>query len=428
MKQNTLEALTNKKSNFFDVNVDKIQDVFLLLYFCIWNTYTSLTPLNSVLRKTSFILCILSAFLSITRTKTLAINGYIKWVTLFLLYNCMSLLWTSSFEDSYIYINAIIKILIISVCISLRIKTVNDINKIIKIFVFSVFYMCVCLIVMSPASDWGTNQIGSVLGLWKNTVGMESSVGAVLAIYLISISESVKEKIFHIIESVLLTFITFFSGSRKAFVLIMAACIIVFLINSEKNLNYKKIIQRLFIGVTLIMLVIAGVLLINKNKLLYDLVGFRLYEAYQSITNPMYKVTDPSIIEREFFIGQAQQLFMEHPIFGYGANTFLTYMRQIGYSHIAYSHNNFWELLSTLGIVGFSIHYFMQVYLLIRLYPKKYEEKEMKKLVAFLWVLNLFILILGYWFVYSYNQFYYLILIISFKCNRQNGKTILLRF
>ena len=83
MKQNTLEALTNKKSNFFDVNVDKIQDVFLLLYFCIWNTYTSLTPLNSVLRKTSFILCILSAFLSITRTKTLAINGYIKWVTLF---------------------------------------------------------------------------------------------------------------------------------------------------------------------------------------------------------------------------------------------------------------------------------------------------------------------------------------------------------
>ena len=66
---------------------------------------------------------------------------------------------------------------------------------------------------------------------------------------------------------------------------------------------------------------------------------------------------DVSSVERNFFRKEAVNLFKSNWLFGVGGNGFVTHMRNIGHSHVAYCHNNYLELLCTLGVIGFSIFY-----------------------------------------------------------------------
>ena len=71
-------------------------------------------------------------------------------------------------------------------------------------------------------------------------------------------------------------------------------------------------------------------------------------------------------------------------------------MREINYSHIAYSHNNFTELLCTLGIIGFVIYYSYWLILLYRLYiiKKNSSNLQIKRMsLLFMSIMIMFILL-----------------------------------
>ena len=99
--------------------------------------------------------------------------------------------------------------------------------------------------------------------------------------------------------------------------------------------------------------------LLLTNATLYKIAGYRIESFMYSINGvSVEKTGDISTYERQFYMEKGTELFKKNIVVGYGGNNFKTHMREIGYSHIAYSHNNYVELLCTLGITGFILYYF----------------------------------------------------------------------
>ena len=95
-------------------------------------------------------------------------------------------------------------------------------------------------------------------------------------------------------------------------------------------------------------------------------------------------------------------MFYEKPILGYGINNFVSKIGQrIGVW--TYAHNNYYEILADLGIVGFLIYYSYYIYLMASLFRAWY--KGCGSLVKLMIVLLGAIMICEYGLV-SYYQVY----------------------
>lgn len=134
--------------------------------------------------------------------------------------------------------------------------------------------------------------------------------------------------------------------------------------------------------------------------------------------------TDKSLIERNYYMNEAMTLFAEHPAFGYGGNNFVTYMREKKYRHVAYSHNNYTEILCTLGVVGFVIYYSYWIWAIIKLIriKRSTNDDSVKKYSELFLSVLLLLLILDYGNVSYTLEFNMFILCIVDIFIRLNGK------
>ena len=89
--------------------------------------------------------------------------------------------------------------------------------------------------------------------------------------------------------------------------------------------------------------------LIFNNPVLYDLIGYRFEGMLLALTTGQ---GDGSTMERMNMIQDAAKFWETHPIFGIGLNLF-----SVKGDYGAYSHNNYLELLSTTGLLGFITYY-----------------------------------------------------------------------
>jgi len=194
------------------------------------------------------------------------------------------------------------------------------------------------------------------------------ALAAVMVLYLLDCERKKylkNKKMIMIYFALLLVFILFcfFSGSKRGlFTLVLS--IVSYIILSTKGLKF-------FFGIVVSVLILYGFYwIIMHNQAFYSVLGRRIEKFVNTIEG---SAKDASTIEREYFIQTAKKIFLDYPILGYGGNNFRTYLREIGYHKSVYSHSNFFELLSTLGIVGFVIYYSLWIkveYRLINQYLK----------------------------------------------------------
>jgi O-antigen ligase len=79
---------------------------------------------------------------------------------------------------------------------------------------------------------------------------------------------------------------------------------------------------------------------------------------------------------RRRFIELGLEVYQDKPFLGYGLNNF-RFLTEIGY----YSHNNFIELLVGVGLIGFSLFYYIYYYLYTLIY--KMPKSDLKTLTMF---------------------------------------------
>ena len=217
------------------------------------------------------------------------------------------------------------------------------------------------------------HRMGDLIGN-QNTYGLVFANAALVALYYFFFNNEKR----HVLFAGLLIFFGFSSGSKKvAFLLLIG---LLFLILSKYGIRKLfKVLIYSFVSL------LVGWMLIHLP--IFSTILERL-ESYLSVTG---NISDNIRAE---LIRYGLELFMENPFLGYGLNNY-----HLFHWSGVYSHNNYIEVLVSLGIIGFIIYYSVFINSAFALIMKRKNLKPIHFLLAFS-ILSSFV------FDYGMVQFY----------------------
>lgn len=219
------------------------------------------------------------------------------------------------------------------------------------------------------------HRMGDLIGN-ENTYGLVFANAALVALYYFFFNSEKR----HVLLAGLLIFFGFSSGSKKVFFLLLIG--LLFLILSKYGIRKLfKVLIYSFVSL------LVGWMFIHLP--IFSTILERL-ESYLSVTG------NTSDNLRAELIRFGLELFMENPFLGYGLNNY-----QLFHWSGAYSHNNYIEVLVSLGIVGFVIYYSMFIDSAFALIKKREYLKPIHFLLAFS-ILSSFVF--GYGMVQFYDK------------------------
>ncbi len=325
------------------------------------------------------------------------ISRHFVWYFLFFIFSSLSIMWT--IDTNYTF-DGIKNVLLILVNIFAILEYTQDKKRTIQvldIYIIACLYMCIRLIFFETAQPRVTNDYGQICGLYFNTIAFTLAIGVFVCLYMILEKKEIgRKKLLYLIPIVIFYYIIYVTGSRKGllFPIIASPALIILYIRKNRKMLIKSLIG---IGIAIVMITIF----IFTDKTLTK----RIINLGKSIVG--IQVEDKSVEERSFYRKTAMQLFGESPIIGKGLNSFTAYMEQINYKHVAYSHCNFTELLSSLGIIGFAIYYMQYIYIIVKS-GKKIKENDLENIFALVYVILISIFEYG---IVSYYDFSYQIIL-----------------
>lgn len=307
-------------------------------------------------RFTFIILMAYELFINILKNQKhrILLTPVFKWYFCFIVYYFISILW-GNIDDGLYYVNNFAQIFGLCIVFTQHVKTKEDVLEYYKIIAFSLVVTAAVIILRTPISSWGAmGRLGfEELALNANALGIRYALGTVVCLYF-----TYESKLFYL-PVVLFTAITLFSGSRTALVILVGGIVFYFIF---KNVGFRTLRNI----ITIILAIEALFYLMFNIPVLYDTIG-RRFVIYWNTANGVQTLVngnvryDYSAIERTYYREQAFRMFADSPIIGNGANSFVTKMREIGYSHVAYSHNTYLEILATLGLFGGILYFVPQL-------------------------------------------------------------------
>lgn len=265
------------------------------------------------------------------------------------------------------------------------------IDDLLKIYMIFAIAIGIYLIVFTPRSVWTDSnvRVGSNVNINRNLIGTIMAYASTISLYF---SRKTSKKLIYYFLILVMGAICLLTGSRKG-TLFLVGGIVGYLVFSERN---KKLIRNFGIGIVLLMLVY---IIITTNEALYAKIGIRFQYVITSIINDDTTV-ESSLNTRSFYRTAAIMVWRNHPIIGAGLNGFSSYMARISYWHVAYSHNNYTEMLADYGIIGFLLYYIQRFVMIIRLRTKRFMYN---KTICLLWICGIIMLIMEYACVTYYN-------------------------
>lgn len=326
---------------------------------------------------------------------------YFQWYFVFILFNCLSVKWSINVSFSIDLIGGMGLTLFLIYPILIYATSQQKIVSVIKALLLAYLYMCFRLIFFETGIP-GTLEYGGVVGLHFNRIANALAYGILLSFYLYKVEKNPK----YLFSIPVFYYIIFLTGSRKGLLMpITFLCVFLFL---NMGINIKKMIRNVIL---VILLLCSLFMVINSN----DTLKKRVEDLYNSVIN-QEETKDRSIRERNFFRKTALQLFNENPIYGIGANGFRSYLIKTGYTGtISYSHCNYTELLSTLGIIGTFLYYGMYIYI-IKVAFSNFNTNSLYKLLALSFIVVQTIFEYG---IVSYYMFEIQILVAIIFLNHQ---------
>lgn len=237
-----------------------------------------------------------------------------------------------------------------------------------------------------------------------NTVGMTAAFGSCMAGFCFFERQILARGLSISIMMVDLSVVVL-SASRKAILMVLFAASVYILLKSRGN--GMRLLTRLAVALLFLLL---GCFLIMNIPFLYDMVGYRMESMVAGFLG--WGEPDASTSTRMGLIEHGIEFFQMSPIIGHGGANFsaldaVYFHANAGY----YAHNNFVEILTDYGIVGFCLYYWMYAYLIF------VTVKRIKRVSSFqLMILSLLItlLVMEYGFVSYYDRYFQVFIAFAF--------------
>lgn len=267
------------------------------------------------------------------------LSQYFIWYFGILIISLFSSLYSIN-NNTAPFTNNIWDILFLGVGFSLSVVDRESIKKF--LFFFSICGGIIFLFLMSRNLLYIDDRLGrSLTGDNTNSFAMYLMLTLFAAIGSFYLNENKIIKIISIIISLLDLYMLMLSGGRKY---VLIPVILIATISIMQTTGSKNILKRLAIIAVITVCVIIGWNYMLTNPILYNSIGRRF-------------INRVSIDNRELYIIKGLEFFLDSPIWGHGENSFSMLIVPYHGSQ-TYSHNNYVELLTNYGIIGFAWFYY----------------------------------------------------------------------
>lgn len=326
------------------------------------------------------------------------------WYLVFLIYAELSTIWAYSPSTSALkYVKFMMLALAICFGITQYIDSKKDIERLLNVYLYISLTIAFIEFIGTPFSQWFSGYFGSAVGGGNtNTFGFILLYASIIAFY--------KAYILHkrawYFAVILFLFGCLLSSSRKAVIMSTLGILLIILFAFKRKhhiFHFLLAVAAVFVAFTIIM----------TNDSLYEAIGNRIETLIAYNNNETTKYG--SLQLREYYIEFAKILFKRQPLIGQGYANFATLFALETTSQGIYAHNNYWEILADLGLIGFILYYWAYVYMFIKLAVVFFKKKftYLKLLGAAMLVCEM---ILEWGVISMYNPLYQIIIALIFFC------------
>ncbi len=326
-------------------------------------------------------LFVASLFVLMEKSKNRITIPYIAiWYFTLILYGGLSGLWAQFFSSYNItFIIKLCIILCITTSVAIYVDTMEDLDRIMTLFVAGAVIIALLEFTAVPSGGWKIGSVGSYFsGTNPNDITVWLDLASAIAFYRAYVKGDKKMYL----AVVIIVIFCVFSSSRKGLLASIAAPMMIVFLSIGKSNYWLRIIAAAMIGV--------GILtIIMENDTMYAAIGQRFESMFDYFTG---EGSDGSMILRERYIAAAKNMFRESPIIGKGMGNYSRILESEYYLGNFYSHNNYWQILSELGMVGFIIYFSMYVYCSV-VFLRAYFVEKRKISVLFLTMMAMMIVL-----------------------------------
>lgn len=326
------------------------------------------------------------------RAKKVIIPYNTVWYAVFTAYSALSCLWSSYLDANMAsYFLRMVVIIAMITSVSIYVDSPEDLERIIKLYIFSMLVIVLMEFLTVPVSEWADGGMGSHFsGSNSNGVAFLVFCAELMAFY----EFYSRGKKAYAVLVVLFLFFIILSSSRKAMFASIAGPMIFVLFSTYKKNYFFNILT-----ITGLAVLIITYIMIDDNA--YNAIGKRFDSMLTFWFEDRDHQVDNSLYMRSYYIDLAKRMFLESPLFGKGMGNFAKIIDRVYMLDGVYSHNNFWQILSELGLFGFLIYYSLYVVILIRLAKGAFINKSRINMLFFTFMILLITLETG---LVTYNS------------------------
>lgn len=287
---------------------------------------------------------------------------------LFVCYAMITTFWAECDTGVFGMILTLIQLFGFYIIVRLNISDEKDLRNILWAVYIGSLIMCLYTIVFyGPAEIFQRILAGMRIGQEINQVnamGTYCTILNIMTLYYIMF----EKKYWCFLVLPISVFVMLGCGSRKAFLLMALALLLLFMFKSKKGVLLR------FMAVGCVLLIALYLVLQfadrESNYFLY-----RIAQVFEIFQDNQADLTDVSLADRSSMITYGLELWSENPIFGYGPEQF-EYHYSLLRGLRRPPHCTYIQILVGYGAIGFSLFYGLYVFVFTKLIPMIKKQRK----------------------------------------------------
>lgn len=392
---------------------NKRQSIVLFLFFIAMFAFmpTNLLSDRKIWMLASILLLLSTIYDMLNKKVKIYLYGCYCSYFLLIVYGIVSMMWSANNALTSNYLNTKFPFITLGVlCVAAYMDNQDNADHILRLAVIAACVAAIRFCYYTPWDNYSRGYFGILLD--ENTNYNNYMTPLSLAFVLASYYALQKKEKRMQVAMIFLAMVLLLGGSRKTIFLIPVAV----LFFTTKRGNVKRVFKG---GLLTFAILIIGYYAINNVPQLAS-VQESLYNAYKAYILGERTNLGNSTEGRIYLTRAAKEVWMNHPILGVGWNNF-RYYNNLG----VYAHNNYYEALASLGIIGFALYYFLHINALVGVYRTsgKHNSIESSKLTLGM-ILAMLFLEVGAMPIYSREtMMLYLITLAMYE--RMRGRSLI---
>lgn len=268
------------------------------------------------------------------------------WALSFGFLALLSVVFSVNMDESIAIMLQLYQALIISIIVCAWLNQKHQYIFLFNTIILLSFFYCIRLFIYMNTISWGSRKFSTMLGTNVNSIGLRLSIAASFSLFLYYTVEK-RWRIIYLLCNYLFGAMILATGSRRA----LGLWVISFAIFTLKQAtNLRKKAKTLII---ILMVLLSLYFMLTRNEALHSIIGYRLENSLNFIISGNRDQIGEADSIRLDLVKEGMILFSQKPILGWGMGTF----SEVSNSGHYYSHNNYIELLYSMGLLSIPIYY-----------------------------------------------------------------------